>query len=166
MGFKYGDHIRVPRGLYYHHGIVAGADEVIHYLDEGVSLTSFDDFADGGEPERVKHKNHKYGRREVVRRAKSRLDEDEYNLVFDNCEHFCNWCLNGYSASGQVENFYPAIGLGLASVLVPGLAPLAAVAGIAGIAGTAEGVDICDEIIDVVLIKPLELVDDFLDLIL
>ena len=40
---------------------------------------------------------------EIVRRARSRLGENDYRLLTNNCEHFCNWCLDGVSHSAQVE---------------------------------------------------------------
>jgi Lecithin retinol acyltransferase len=33
----------------------------------------------------------KFDAREVVRRARSRLGEDRYRLLTNNCEHFCEW---------------------------------------------------------------------------
>lgn len=40
---------------------------------------------------------------EAVRRARSRLGEDRYRLLTNNCEHFCSWCLYGESHSEQVQ---------------------------------------------------------------
>jgi hypothetical protein len=40
---------------------------------------------------------------EAVRRARSRLGEDDYRLLTNNCEHFCSWCLFGENRSQQVE---------------------------------------------------------------
>jgi len=40
---------------------------------------------------------------ETIRRAKSRLGEDKYSLVFNNCEHFAIWCKTGISESHQVN---------------------------------------------------------------
>jgi len=37
------------------------------------------------------------------RRARSRLGENDYRLLTNNCEHFYNWCLSGVSRSAQVE---------------------------------------------------------------
>jgi len=39
----------------------------------------------------------------VVARAESRLGEGEYDLVFNNCEHFANWCRTGRSYSDQSD---------------------------------------------------------------
>jgi hypothetical protein len=40
---------------------------------------------------------------EVTRRARSRLGEDSYRLLSNNCEHFCEWCLRDDHRSHQVE---------------------------------------------------------------
>jgi predicted ATPase len=47
---------------------------------------------------------HLYSGRETVERARSRLGEDKYNLVFNNCEHFAVWCKTGVSESSQVSS--------------------------------------------------------------
>ncbi len=44
-----------------------------------------------------------YPSHEVVRRARSRLNEDRYRLLTNNCEHFSAWCLCGESRSKQVQ---------------------------------------------------------------
>ena len=41
--------------------------------------------------------------KETVKRARSRLGEKAYNLLFNNCEHFAFWCKYGTSKSVQVE---------------------------------------------------------------
>jgi hypothetical protein len=40
---------------------------------------------------------------EVIRRALSRLGENNYGLLCNNCEHFCEWCVQGVPRSYQVE---------------------------------------------------------------
>lgn len=40
---------------------------------------------------------------EVVKRARSRIGEKEYNLLSKNCEHFATWCKTGIAFSRQVE---------------------------------------------------------------
>ena len=42
---------------------------------------------------------------EVIRRARSRVGENRYRVLSNNCEHFCEWCLRGESRSYQVECF-------------------------------------------------------------
>ena len=41
--------------------------------------------------------------RAIVRRARSRLGEQRYHLLENNCEHFCNWCITGFSHSVQAQ---------------------------------------------------------------
>lgn len=104
-----GAHLVSERDGYVHHGIYVGNGQVIHYggFDraaarrpvEYISLRCF--AADVGvsvqsEPNAV------YGAREVVERAKSRLGEDRYRLLTNNCEHFCAWCVSGVARSEQV----------------------------------------------------------------
>jgi Lecithin retinol acyltransferase len=51
-------------------------------------------------------------RKYAVKRALKRIGEKAYNLVFNNCEHFKNWVLNGEDISRQVTS----IGAGIAAV--------------------------------------------------
>lgn len=44
-----------------------------------------------------------YSPEETVNRAKSRLGENKYSLLFNNCEHFAIWCKTGISESHQVN---------------------------------------------------------------
>lgn len=46
---------------------------------------------------------HLFSPEETVERAKSRLGEDKYSLVFNNCEHFAIWCKTGVHESHQVN---------------------------------------------------------------
>jgi hypothetical protein len=45
-----------------------------------------------------------YSPRETVKRAKSRTGSTDYNLVFNNCEHFALWCKTGRHESSQVKH--------------------------------------------------------------
>jgi hypothetical protein len=51
----------------------------------------------------VEDSESKYSPQEIVLRARSRLGENEYHVLRNNCEHFCNWCISGRSRSTQVE---------------------------------------------------------------
>src|SRR5882762_11990443 len=44
-----------------------------------------------------------FSSRELIHRARSRVGEDGYRLLTNNCEHFCEWCLHGEHRSYQVE---------------------------------------------------------------
>jgi len=50
-----------------------------------------------------------YSPAETLLRAKSRLGESSYNLVFNNCEHFVVWCKTGVSESHQVNQIIKAL---------------------------------------------------------
>lgn len=105
-----GTHVITPRRWYCHHGIYIGNGQVVHYagfkslLRRGpVECTTLDTFADGHGIEVGTVQHARYGGADVVRRATSRLGEDAYHLLRNNCEHFCNWCVHGTPTSMQVE---------------------------------------------------------------
>ncbi|WP_084004131.1 lecithin retinol acyltransferase family protein [Cupriavidus pauculus] len=105
-----GAHLVTVRRWYYHHGIYVGNGQVIHYagfkspLHCGpVECTSLGAFADGEMFEIAVEGNAVYSRDDVVLRATSRLGEDRYHLFFNNCEHFCTWCLFNTPRSHQVR---------------------------------------------------------------
>lgn len=39
----------------------------------------------------------------VIQRAESRLGEFNFDIVFNNCEHFASWCKTGISGSNQIN---------------------------------------------------------------
>lgn len=52
---------------------------------------------------------HLYSPAETIERAKSRLGENKYSLITNNCEHFAIWCKTGISESHQVEEILKAV---------------------------------------------------------
>ena len=58
-----------------------------------------------------------------MRRARSRLGEDRYRLLTNNCEHFCEWCLRDDHRSYQLESLL-ALPRRLASVCGDAIARL------------------------------------------
>jgi hypothetical protein len=98
-------------GLYEHHGIDCGDGTVIHYRKgtETVEQTPVEVFRLGQDVIHVKHYDTGYLPEAVVHRAESRLGEQRYNLLFNNCEHFATWCKTGVSYSSQVKDFVPFI---------------------------------------------------------
>jgi hypothetical protein len=76
----------------------------------GVSKTSFQEFSDGATAKKVVHDSPPHSPAEVVQRALDKLGEDEYSLFTNNCEHFCNWCVEGKKRSGQVRKAAATVG--------------------------------------------------------
>ncbi len=117
---KYGDQIRVNRGLYYHHGIYASNESVYQFAapsgmetsaeNARVICTTLGEFLKGGnvevrvytEAEMEKRKSPE----ETIEYAKAHLGEGGYDLVSNNCEHFSNRCAFGVSTSSQVDQIF------------------------------------------------------------
>ncbi|MEI5998348.1 lecithin retinol acyltransferase family protein [Paraburkholderia bengalensis] len=105
-----GAHLITQRRGYEHHGIYVGGGKVIHYAGfaksahrgpvEEVTLGAF---ANGHTVAVRPHPFPKFSGEETVLRARSRLGENHYRLLTNNCEHFCAWCLLGESRSEQVH---------------------------------------------------------------
>ena len=49
---------------------------------------------------------------ETLQRARGRLGEQNYNLLFNNCEHFAYWCKTRRHRSNQVEDWLHTGSLG------------------------------------------------------
>lgn len=111
-----GDQIYIMReffnldGLYEHHGIDCGDGTVIHYRkpSETIERTSMEIFARGQIVQVLRYPK-RFIPDTVIQRAESRLGEQNYNLLFNNCEHFATWCVTGVNKSQQVENFIPLL---------------------------------------------------------
>lgn len=87
INLEKGDHIYINCGIYNHHGIYVGNNKVIHYLSKGISLMDMETFS-RGYPIKIKQHIFRKDKNEIVSRAYSRLGENRYNLIFNNCEHF------------------------------------------------------------------------------
>jgi hypothetical protein len=105
-----GAHLITPRFGFAHHGIYVGAWRVAHYGSfahywhrapvEEVPVASF---THGHGIWIRPHATPRFDPRQVIKRARSRMGEDRYRLLSNNCEHFCEWCLQGEHRSAQVE---------------------------------------------------------------
>lgn len=144
-----GDHIRVRRGLYEHHGIYVGDGRVVHFsgVNRGkqsasIRLTTLERFA-AGDPVEVVAYATPTPVHEVLARAVSRLNESGYHLLFNNCEHFARWCQTGQHQSAQVAiataHAAGAGGSAAATLAGTGIVSAAAAAGLSGAAGTMSG---------------------------
>ncbi|WP_226939233.1 lecithin retinol acyltransferase family protein [Janthinobacterium sp. FT14W] len=120
---KIGDHLIVSRTFYTHHGIYAGEGIVIHYSGFSDGLTSgpvvfdtLDTFSAGSEITVRRYSSASFQGKEVVRRAESRLGENEYDFHSNNCEDFCSWAITGKSRSAQVDFVETVVGYFLPAV--------------------------------------------------
>nr|VFJ65521.1 MAG: Lecithin retinol acyltransferase [Candidatus Kentron sp. FW] len=104
-----GDHLIVSRGTYFHHGLDLGDGRVMQYgggvreKDACVEIVDRQTFS-RGKPVRIMERPAAYFPDEIIARAYRRLGEQGYSLVWDNCEHFVNWCRTGESRSQQVDS--------------------------------------------------------------
>lgn len=119
-----GAHLLTPRRGYVHHGIYAGNGRVIQYggfnrlLERRpVEEVSLDRFTRGRGYAVKAWAAPRFGAAEVVARARSRIGEDRYRLLSNNCEHFAEWCIGGHSRSHQVEALTGAVKKPLARLL-------------------------------------------------
>ena len=110
------DHLQVPRqhGLFLHHGIDLGDGSVAHYLEGREILRSpVAEFSRGEPVAVVPYAADTCSPAGVtLRRAMGRLGEQNYNLLFNNCEHFAHWCKTGRHRSAQVEDWLHTGSLG------------------------------------------------------
>jgi hypothetical protein len=104
-----GSHLITPRIGYVHHGIYVGDHRVVHYagapwaLRHSVEEVPLARFSRKRSVFVRVHTAAPFDRQDVVERARSRLGEDAYRLLNNNCEHFCEWCVHGEHRSYQVE---------------------------------------------------------------
>ncbi|MFQ2565438.1 lecithin retinol acyltransferase family protein [Aeromonas caviae] len=105
-----GDHLVSPRAGYQHHGLYLGDHQVIHY--QGVSagihsgqiaITTLAEFEQGRGYRIQHHRSRVFNREESIDRAYSRLGEAHYSTLFNNCEHFVLWCIEGFHYSKQIN---------------------------------------------------------------
>ena len=116
------DHLQVPRqhGLFHHHGIDLGDGTVAHYLEGREILRSpLEAFSRGQPVSLVPYDPQACSAAGVtLRRAMGRLGEQNYNLLFNNCEHFAHWCKTGRHRSAQVEGLLQSAVLAGARLLL------------------------------------------------
>jgi hypothetical protein len=116
---KSGEHIKVSRGVYTHHGIFIGYNEVIHFASKEdsddilgnnneVISTSLNKFLRNGILEVKEYLDDElddlYPVHDIISYARHCIGDKGYNLIFNNCEHFANSCTLGRHRSKQVEN--------------------------------------------------------------
>lgn len=104
----FGMHVMAYRMGYSHHGIYVRHNHVIQYgggVSGGiVEEVTVSQFTKGAKLRIVPHGDEReYTPGETVERAKRRMNEDNYDLAFNNCEHFATWCVTGKEKSSQVR---------------------------------------------------------------
>ncbi len=104
-----GDHLTVSRGAYSHHAIDLGNGHVVHFSGEPghkahgvIEVATIETFCQG-QPVRVVDRRPAFSKDAIVQRALSRVGERGYSVLFNNCEHFVNWCRTAWSKSRQVD---------------------------------------------------------------
>lgn len=120
-----GDLIRSKIDSFYHFGICIGNNSVVHYSTEGkfsilnyykmeVCKSDFNSFSQGNKIEiRIFNEEEKTNLRsveEIVKDANSKLGDKDYDLLFNNCEHFAYECCFGI---GQSELMSGIVNTGL-----------------------------------------------------
>ena len=107
--FPLGTHLIVKHFGYSHHGIYAGRGRVIHYSGfahlfkkRPIEMISLEKFSAGKTVIVQKYQHPKFTGRKVVRRMRSRMKENNYHLIMNNCEHLCTWAITGLESSPQV----------------------------------------------------------------
>jgi len=123
---KFGDQIRVNRGLYYHHGIYENDDTIYQFASPKgseispetaiICTTDLKSFLKDGELEvreySTEEENKKRSPSEIIEFAKSKLGSNMggYNIISNNCEHFSNLCVFNESKSNQVDDVLAFLG--------------------------------------------------------
>lgn len=109
---KYGDIIYTKHKLYKHYAIYINDNSVIHYdgkIDDiwlrkmCIRKSTMDRFLDGKNKYYIYNNEAGYSPKDTVNRAKSRIGEKKFNLIWNNCEHFAMWCKIGKNESYQVN---------------------------------------------------------------
>jgi hypothetical protein len=116
---KSGDMIRVKAGTIHHYGVFVSDSEVIQFglapnarpelkdSDIEVLATDIDTFLAGqflevAEFDRKEKKTHPTPE-EAVAKARARMGEKGYHILYNNCEHFAYECVSGKHYSEQVD---------------------------------------------------------------
>jgi hypothetical protein len=124
-----GDHIFVWRSCkgvpFQHHAIDLGDGTVVHFTDGSggvagpggdfsrfeVLRTSLDVVTrQGRDPIHVVEHAKRLDAEEVAGRAIGMVGRRDYDLLFDNCEHFATWCVHGQEQSRQVHSVCERLG--------------------------------------------------------
>lgn len=105
-----GAHVVTPRAFYIHHGIYLGNGLVAHYrgFEHGLRIgpietVSIEQFTRGHPLRVLLEATSRFSGAEIAQRALSRIGENRYRVLSNNCEHFCEWCVHAEQRSYQVD---------------------------------------------------------------
>lgn len=87
-----------------HHGLYVGNDKVIERCQDGVKVSNLREFSEGNEIHIEEHLLRPFTREQSCKRAYSKVGDKSYNVIFNNCECFVTWCINGIGLSAQVSS--------------------------------------------------------------
>ena len=143
-----GSHLVTKRVGYTHHGIYIGDKKVIQYsgfsgkgfntndvipIDSynrsSIEIVSLENFTRGNKYWIDEHTDATYSPDEIVKRAYKKLAETKYNVVFNNCEHFVNYCVYGIKYSKQTNMILKPLTRGVSEVYHVGKMTLAYING-------------------------------------
>lgn len=66
-----------------------------------ITISTLSEFLKGGKKQ-VRRYKMALSKEESVKLALSRIGEERYHIIFNNCEHFARWCRTGQVNSEQV----------------------------------------------------------------
>ena len=111
--FNAGDHIKTKIDSVFHHGVYVSNDEVIHFCsneqfsilsnDLEVKATTIAQFANGNRIEKVECKN-RFNSQKSINIARAKIGNSDYDIIFNNCEHFVNSCITGKKESYEMNS--------------------------------------------------------------
>lgn len=145
--YQPGDVLKSEGYLYDHYAVYAGGGEVIDYCVYNRTKT------DGeivqryvGDDDLLSQRYHVANdftllpREKVLARAESRIEENEYNLLYNNCEHFARSCEGTSYSSSQVQHAVRNIAGGAGAAIIAGAAT---VMGGSALAASGLSVEVC-----------------------
>lgn len=114
----FGDMIRVKTGALYHYGIYVSDSEIVQFglnpalwgaspeKDITVCASGIDTFLNGGKMEvaHFEQTEPQKNAEQTVEKARSRIGEGGYSLLYNNCEHFAFECKTGKKYCFQTES--------------------------------------------------------------
>lgn len=114
----FGDHIKVKLDSFYHHGIFVSDNEVIHFCSDGkfsilsknleIQSTSIEIFAQGKKIHVVDYTN-RFIPEKTVEIARQSIGNSDYDLSYNNCEHFVTRCITGTKQSKTIEKLFVSV---------------------------------------------------------